>query len=177
MISKTYTIRPVRIEIKPSRILDGEVGLFAARNLRRGSVVVDASHFSDLRLVSWKSFNKLDRITQKKIMDYCPGSVKGFLAPPDMNYISIAWHMNHSCNPNVGFNASDDFILIRDVKKGEELRWDYGYDETNPAFKMKCTCGEKECRGKVTGNDWRLLMNDPRKRQFFSRDMKAFLKK
>lgn len=54
--------------------------------------------------------------------------------------------MNHSCESNVGFNAADDFVAMRAIKRGEELCWDYAYAETNPKFRMKCRCGAIGCR-------------------------------
>ena len=151
---------PVRIEIKPSKILKNEIGVFSVRPLKKDSVIVNAEHFSDMRVIKWEDFNKFDSITKKKIMSYCPGTPEGFSAPADLNYISIAWHLNHSCNPNVGFNGNYDFVAMRSIKKGEELCWDYSFDETNPKFKMKCSCGSNNCRGLVTGNDWKLLVNN-----------------
>lgn len=166
---------PVRIEIRPSKLLPGEVGMFAVRPLKKDSIVIDAKHYSGLRLISWKDFKKFDAITREKIMGYCPGTPEGFFAPKDLNYLSIAWHMNHSCNPNIGFSANDDFIAMRNIKAGEELCWDYGFDEPNPAFKMSCKCGQRSCRKVVTGNDWKVLMKDKKKYHYFSPRLKKFI--
>lgn len=166
---------PVRIEIKPSKKLKGEVGVFAVRPLKKNSIIADAAHFSNIRFISWLNFKKFDALTRQKIVSYCPATPKGFFAPPDLNYLSIAWHMNHSCNPNVGFNDLYDFVAMRNIKKGEELCWDYGFDETNPVFKMRCNCREKTCRKIVTGNDWKFLMNDKQARHYFSPALKKFI--
>lgn len=174
--SKIEIIPAVRIEIKPSKIIKGEVGMFAAQNLLKDSIVADASQFANLRFFPWEVFSQLDSVTKKKVMGYCPATPEGFFAPPDLNYISIAWHMNHSCNPNVGFNAHDDFVAMRNVKKGEELTWDYGFDESNTAFKMKCACGAKKCRKVVTGNDWKLLIKVTDKYKYLSPKLKSFIR-
>jgi len=170
-------LRPVIIEIKPSKILKNEVGVFVTRNIKKDSVLVDAKHFSDIIRIKWKEFKKFDPITRKKIIDFCPATPEGFFAPSDLNYISVAWHLNHGCNPNVGFNKKYDFVAMRNIKKGEELYWDYGFDETNPKFKLKCMCGSKNCRKTITGNDWVKLMNDSRKYSYFSPKLKDFIKK
>lgn len=174
---RQYSIQPLRIEIRPSKILKGEVGVFAVRNLPKNSVIIDAAHFSNTRFVPWKTFLRLDPSTKKKIIAHCSGTPKGFFMPPDLNYLSVAWHMNHSCNPNVGFNARDDFVAMQPIRKNEELTWDYGFDETNPAFKMKCTCKERKCRKIITGNDWRHLMQDSSKYEYLSPRLKEFIKK
>lgn len=173
---KQYSIPPVRIEIRPSKVLKGEIGVFAIRNLLKNSIVADASQFANLRFIPWEDFSELDSVTKKKIIGYCPATPKGFSVPPDLNYLSIAWHMNHSCNPNVGFNMHDDFVAMKNIKKGDELVWDYGFDETNPAFKMKCACGERGCRKIITGNDWEKLLLDASKEKYFSPKLKSFIK-
>jgi hypothetical protein len=131
-------LNPVRIEIRPSKFLKGEVGVFSTRVIPKDGIVIDANHFHDIKFISWKIFNSFDKVTKNKIIGFCPATPDGFYAPTDLNYMSIAWHMNHTCNPNVGFNDKDDFVAMRKIKKGEELSWDYGYDETNPKFKMSC---------------------------------------
>jgi hypothetical protein len=65
--------------------------------------------------------------------------------------------MNHSCNGNIGFNEKGDFISIRDIKKNEELTYDYGLAESNTQFNMQCNCGCSNCRKIITGNDWKNL--------------------
>lgn len=151
-------LNPVRIEIKPSKLVKGEVGLFATRAIKKDSVIVPDSHFSDMQFIPWKDFDKFDRTTKRKIVDFCIGDNGGFWAPRDLNYISIAWHINHSCNPNIGFNSKADFVAMRNIKKGEELTWDYGFGESNPNFRMVCKCGTKKCRKLITGNDWKNLI-------------------
>lgn len=168
-------IPPVRVEIRPSRKVEGEIGLFAVRKLKKDSVIADAAHFSNLKFMSWADIDRLDKITRKKVIGYCPGTEKGVMVPPDINYLSVVWQMNHSCNPNVGFNDKDDFVAMRDIRSGEELTWDYSYDETNPKFRMKCSCGEKKCRKIVTGRDWVNIMGSG-KAQYFSTNLKKFIK-
>lgn len=171
-----FFLPPVLIEIKPSKILKNEVGVFAVRSLSKNTTIIKANHFSNIKIIKWKYFNKFDSIAKKKIMSFCPATPEGFFTPPDLNYLSIAWHLNHSCNPNIGFNKNYDFVTMRAIKKGEELCWDYGFDETNPNFKMKCLCGYSNCRKVITGNDWEILMKDPKKYLYFSPKLKKFIK-
>lgn len=59
-----------------------------------------------------------------------------------------AKYINHSCNPNCeAVNYDDEEIWIessRDIKAGEELNYDYGFDEPDERF--PCFCGEENCR-------------------------------
>src|SRR3989304_5679499 len=62
--------------------------------------------------------------------------------------------LNHSCNPSVGVRGEITFTAMRDIKAGEELTIDYAMiDDDN--YKMKCYCGEKNCRKVITGKDWK----------------------
>jgi hypothetical protein len=47
---------------------------------------------------------------------------------------------------------------MRDIKKGEEITYDYVLTEADPDWILadKCLCGAKNCRGQVTGNDWKI---------------------
>lgn len=46
-------------------------------------------------------------------------------------------------------------VLIKNVRKGEELTHDYGFSITDPEYKLRCRCGSKKCRKFITGNDWK----------------------
>jgi len=108
-------------------------------------------------LIPWSELRRLDRVTRKKIRDFCIGTPEGFVPPEnlDFNKLSIEWYFNHACNGNVGFNRAGDFVALRSIKRGKELTYDYGLAESNPRFKMRCECGAKGCRKMITGNDWK----------------------
>lgn len=66
------------------------------------------------------------------------------------------WHCNHSCEPNVWFEDKDVIVAMRDIAKGEELFYDYALSESNDFIQLDCLCGSAQCRGRVTGKDYRL---------------------
>lgn len=172
----TNQILPVRLEIKPSKMLQGEVGVFATIKMKKGETVIPASQFSKVTFHSWKEYEKLDKITRSKIKAYCSGTEDGFFAPPDLNYLPISWHLNHSCEPNVGFDSQSNFIAIRSIDRGEELTWDYCYDETNSKFRMKCKCGSKKCRKVIHGDDWKKLSKQTDVYTYLSPNIKKIAK-
>jgi uncharacterized protein len=150
------SFKTVIIECRLSKI-DG-VGVFAVRQINKGQTIAEGVSEKDYNdLVSWQKIKSLDDDIKKKINDFCLGTPEGFFPPEDndFNKLSIEWHINHSCNGNVGFNENGDFVGIRDIEKGEELTYDYGLAESNPKFSMKCKCGESNCRHLITGNDWK----------------------
>lgn len=157
MIDYSKKIVPVILEIKPTKMLPGEIGVFATKKLKSKTIVGEVKLYDneDIIFISWSEHKKFDIVTQKKINEYCLGTPEGFYIPINLNHISIPWHLNHSCDYNVGFDLKGNFITVRRINKGEELYWDYGLAETNPNFKMICKCGSKKCREIITGNDWK----------------------
>ena len=61
-------------------------------------------------------------------------------------------YVNHSCNPNVGFKGQIFMVAMKNIKKGDEIVYDYAMvmhsnGKSNSYFKIKCLCGTKKCRG------------------------------
>jgi uncharacterized protein len=63
---------------------------------------------------------------------------------------------NHSCDPNLGFTGQIGLLTMRDIEAGEELTFDYAMSDGSPYDEFECHCGSADCRGKVTGDDWKL---------------------
>jgi hypothetical protein len=57
---------------------------------------------------------------------------------------------NHSCAPNAGIRNDRDLVALRDIPKGEEIRYDYSTRMDEKSFTMACRCGAPECRQVVT---------------------------
>lgn len=83
---------------------------------------------------------------------------------------NTAKYINHSCAPNA--EAENDegkiwIIALRNIKKGEEITYNYGYDiddyEEHP-----CWCGAENCVGFIVGEDHvpklKRLLNKQRKK-------------
>jgi hypothetical protein len=64
--------------------------------------------------------------------------------------------VNHSCAPNAGLNGQIVLVAMRDIAPDEEINFDYAMTDGEPYDEFDCACGTPSCRGKVTGNDWRL---------------------
>lgn len=64
--------------------------------------------------------------------------------------------INHSCETNCeAVNYDDEEVWIeatRDIKKGDELSYNYGFDEPDAYF--PCFCGSKNCRGWIVSEDY-----------------------
>ena len=62
--------------------------------------------------------------------------------------------LNHSCDPNAGYDGADAIVALRAIAAGEEIRMDYGTFSFSFDHEFSCRCGAAACRGKVTSNDW-----------------------
>ncbi|KAG8389773.1 hypothetical protein BUALT_Bualt01G0013400 [Buddleja alternifolia] len=67
--------------------------------------------------------------------------------------------INHSCDPNcrtekwmVNGEVCVGLFAIRDIKKGEEVTFDYNYVRVFGAAAKKCVCGSSNCRGYIGGD-------------------------
>ena len=61
---------------------------------------------------------------------------------------------NHSCDPNIGVQGQIIFVALRDIRPGEELTHDWATTDDDD-YEMTCRCGAANCRGVITGQDWR----------------------
>ncbi|KAL5208403.1 hypothetical protein ABZP36_032838 [Zizania latifolia] len=67
--------------------------------------------------------------------------------------------INHSCSPNcrtekwmVNGEVCIGIFATRNIKKGEELTFDYNYVRVSGAAPQKCFCGTAKCRGYIGGD-------------------------
>ncbi|MFA6023366.1 MAG: SET domain-containing protein-lysine N-methyltransferase [Candidatus Pacearchaeota archaeon] len=72
--------------------------------------------------------------------------------------------INHSCNPNCEIEISNGHIWFqakRDIKVGEELTFNYGYDDLKNYKKHPCRCGSKNCVGYILAEElWDKIKKD-----------------
>ncbi len=85
--------------------------------------------------------------------------------------LELASYFNHSCNPNSGIKGQIFLVAMRDIKKGEEITFDYTMtlykcDGTKP-YRMSCLCGSKNCRKIITDDDWKNKDLQKRYRGYF----------
>jgi len=120
------------IIVKKSKI--DKKGVFAARNFRKGEIVL-----------KWNpeilKKSEVDNLSDK-LKHYVYGGKVGkgryfFMQPPER-------YINHSCEANTKTKNFCD-VATRDIKKGEEITSDY---EKDGSMSFNCNCGNKNCRQK-----------------------------
>jgi hypothetical protein len=71
---------------------------------------------------------------------------------------NITNFINHSCDPNMMFDRSNNIIARRDIEAGVELTLDYGTFVVTVDQDFICACGSPQCRRIITRNDWTSLI-------------------
>jgi uncharacterized protein len=74
---------------------------------------------------------------------------------------------NHSCEPNIGVRGQIVFVAMREIRAGEELTHDWAMTD-NDDSSIECRCGAANCRGTITGEDWRRPELQQRYGDYFS---------
>jgi hypothetical protein len=66
---------------------------------------------------------------------------------------SPARYLNHACEPNAGFVDEIRLIALRQIRPGEEIRFDYSTTMLERYWELDCLCGAKTCRGRIQDFD------------------------
>jgi uncharacterized protein len=79
--------------------------------------------------------------------------------------------IDHSCEPIVGIRGQVTFVVMRDIKKEEELTYDWAIETDESYFEKEtsaCKCSSPKCRKILTLNDWRIKAPQKKYGDFFS---------
>lgn len=133
-------------------------GMFATRNIPEGTAIIE--YFGER--ISKKESNKRCLEWEEKARKKGEGLVYIF----DLNSKwdldgniedNPAKFINHSCQENCEAVNDDDRIWIyskKDIKKGEELSFDYGYNLEH-FMDHPCRCGAVNCCGYIVAKEYR----------------------
>ncbi len=61
---------------------------------------------------------------------------------------------NHSCQPNAGIRGDVFLVALRDLRAGEEIRFDYSTTMDEDHWTLECRCGSPNCRGLIGDFKW-----------------------
>ncbi|MBZ0290234.1 MAG: SET domain-containing protein-lysine N-methyltransferase, partial [Anaerolineae bacterium] len=66
--------------------------------------------------------------------------------------------INHACQPNVWMADAYTLVARADIAPDAEITADYALWEADETYvaSWECHCGAPDCRGRITGKDWRL---------------------
>ena len=141
--------------IKKSNIDNKGRGLYATKNIKEGTKIINYVG----KLITKKQTEESGKYDNDKPI-YLFTINRRYDLDGDFSW-NTAGLINHSCNNNCDYDGKGLKIwvkAIRDIKKGEELSYDYGfgYDEYYKDF--PCRCGSKNCAGYIVreGSRWRI---------------------
>ncbi len=138
-------------------------GIFTKVPIKKGEILEQASG----RLITRKEYKNLDAEAKNYAFEV---DDEFFLAPHNFKKMPDGWYINHSCNPNSGGGDAFTSFALRDISKDEEITYDYAIVDTESSLikPMECHCGAKQCRKKITANDWKIPELQKRYRGMFS---------
>jgi len=154
--------RSAKTEIRPSAI-EGQ-GLFARRAFRKDEIVaIKGGH-----ILNHRQLRRVKGRIADSYLQIADGFFIGAASAAEVKGNKL--FINHSCSPNVGILGQIIFVAIRPIRAGEELTYDWAMEENAPA-RTRCRCGAPNCRGLLTGRDWR----NPVLRRKYRRYLSAYL--
>lgn len=139
-----------KIEVKKSSV--DKKGVFAKKPIGKGEII----SISGGSIVSEKEYRKLKKKRFKDIEHFAIKVADGFyLVSGKDGELEADDFYNHSCDPNAGIKGHLIIEAMKNIKTGEEITYDYAVTDCEKTDGFKCSCGKKNCRGRVAGNDWK----------------------
>ena len=140
-------------KIKKSKI--DKNGLYANCNIKRGTKIIEYKG----KLVTVKNSEKDPKFDNSKAI-YLFGINKKYDLDGNFSF-NTARLINHSCEPNCevfGEGLKIWIFAMKNIKKGEELSYDYGFSFDQDYKNYPCNCGSKNCAGYIIreGSRWRI---------------------
>jgi uncharacterized protein len=109
-------------------------GIFAGEDIKKGEFI--------LYMKGKRIFFEYDNNKNYEMCSKWCGLKKNLWIEPEYPIVQT----NHSCNPNMGMTGMVTFRAIRNIKKGDELTFDYSICEEELDWEMNCSCGSSNCR-------------------------------
>ena len=132
------------------------LGLFAKSDIKKGEKVIEYKG----RKFTHKQVEEDDRFDNSKAI-YLFTLNERYVLDGDTK-TNTAKYINHSCDPNCEvdiINGKIWIIAIKDIKKGDELSYDYGFGYDADFRQFPCKCGSKNCCGYIVRDDQRWRIN------------------
>ena len=131
-------------------------GLVAAKNIKSGTRIIRYKG----KIISNKQVEENPKFDNTKDI-YLFDLNKRFSLDGDFSW-NTARLINHSCSPNCEVEGTGFKIwvtAIRDIKKNEELTYDYGFSYDSDYKQFPCKCRSKNCCGYIVREESRWRIN------------------
>lgn len=134
-------------------------GVYARKDIKKGTKIIEYLGRKITHAQSEKLYERMFELHKKNPEKYA--SVYTFTLDDKYDLDGGVWwnlakFMNHSCSGNCESVSEEDGTItvytIKNVKKGSELVYNYGYDVDNWED-HPCRCGSKRCVGAIVSED------------------------
>ena len=110
-------------------------GLIATRNIQKGEKIFK------IEGVKIKFFINNETQATKAGWNWIGWGKNTWIDP-----ISYGLFINHSCNPSAGIKNRIDVVAIKNIRRGEEVTFDYSLSEADIFWHIQCNCRSSNCR-------------------------------
>ena len=143
-------------KVKKSKI--DKNGLYANCDILKGTKIIEYKG----KIISVNKSKTDPKFDNEKAI-YLFNINKRFDLDGDFKF-NIARLINHSCNPNCevfGEGLKVWVYAMKDIRKGDELSYDYGFSYDENFRQYPCNCRSKKCVGYIVreGSRWRIKKN------------------
>ena len=140
-------------KVKKSKI--DKNGLYANCDIKKGTKIIEYKG----KIITRRHSEESSKFDNKKAI-YLFNLNKKYDLDGDFKF-NIARLINHSCNPNceaAGAGLKVWVYAIKDIRRNEELSYDYGFSYGEDYKQFPCRCGAKNCIGYIVrqGSRWRI---------------------
>ena len=144
---KLYKIKKSNIDKK---------GLYASKDIKSGAKIINYKG----KLITNTEVEQNPKFDNDKDI-YLFDINKRYSLDGDFSW-NTARLINHSCNPNCEVDGKGYKIwitAIKDIKKNEELTYDYGFSYDEDYKQFPCKCRAKNCCGYIVRSESRWRIN------------------
>ncbi len=143
---KLYKVKKSNIDNK---------GLYASKDIKAKTIII----YYKGKIITKKETERNPKYDNEKAI-YLFNLNNRYDLDGDFEY-NTARLINHSCDPNCetdGKGLKLWIFALRDIKKGEELSYDYGFGYDKDYKDFRCKCGSSNCCGYIVreGSRWRI---------------------
>ena len=137
-------------------------GLYAATNIKKNTKIIEYKG----KIITVKETETNPKFDNDKAI-YLFNLNKKYDLDGDFKY-NTARLINHSCDPNCevdGVGLKLWIYATKDIKKNEELTYDYGFSFDKDYRDFPCRCGAKKCVGFIVNSQSRWRIKKLKKRK------------
>lgn len=134
-------------------------GIFATKNIKKNTKIIE---YIGEKIPRHEGDKRSERRLKKYMNSLKTGSVYIFQLNRKFDIdgsplYNKARYINHSCEPNCEVDIINNRIWIssiKNIKKGTEITYDYGYTFDKNDYKdHPCKCGSRKCIGFIISSD------------------------